>query len=144
MFAKSKLGSIGVWLGSIGLLLALLHFWAGPFSTKPRPSLEDYVAEKAVAIKRATLDALQGKQAVASDQKSVWDLDKATWVVTALLGGMAIVLAAFSFIYREPQRVAGTAAVLGIVTIGFQYVAMYMMILLALWFILSVINSLGL
>jgi hypothetical protein len=37
-----------------------VHFWGGPFT--PQPSLETSVAEKAVAIRDATLAALKGEE----------------------------------------------------------------------------------
>lgn len=52
---KSKISFIGIGMGSIALLLALFHFWASLFS--PQPMLEQIVAEKAVAIKKATIAA---------------------------------------------------------------------------------------
>jgi len=33
--SKSTLSFIGIGLGSIALLLAIVHFWAGPFSSQP-------------------------------------------------------------------------------------------------------------
>jgi len=53
--SASKTGFIGIASGSAALLLALVRYWAGPFS--PLPALESTVAEKAVAIRDATVAA---------------------------------------------------------------------------------------
>ena len=57
---SSVFGFTGIGLGAIALLLAVVHFWAGPFS--PQPTLEQTVAEKAVSIKNATIAALKGEE----------------------------------------------------------------------------------
>ena len=56
---KATTSFIGIGVGAVALLLALVHFWAGPFS--PQPSLEQTVAEKAVSIRDATIAALKGE-----------------------------------------------------------------------------------
>ena len=54
-----KLGYYGIAAGAAALLLAVVHFWAGPFA--PQPSLETVVAESAVEIRDATVRALRGE-----------------------------------------------------------------------------------
>jgi hypothetical protein len=39
---ESKYGSLGVIAGALGLLLAIAHFWGGPFS--PQPTIETVVS----------------------------------------------------------------------------------------------------
>lgn len=58
MFKKDLFGWIGIAVGSIALLLAMVHFYAGPFS--PQLTLESLVASKAVAIKHSLLATLTG------------------------------------------------------------------------------------
>ena len=119
---KSKIGTIGVIIGSIALLLALFHFYGGPFS--PQPKLEQTIAEKAVAIRDATVAALKGKEVKKESWTSKWDADKIIDVITALLGGTAIIAGIFAFIRKESLRVAGGAAVLGGGAIAFQFAAL--------------------
>ena len=119
---KSTYSFIGIGVGSIALILALFHFWAGPFS--PQPTLEDIVAEKAVAIKKATIAAMKGREIEKSPQEFTMDTDKALSIATALLGGIAIILGVFGYARKEPMRVAGGAAVLGGSAIAFQFAAL--------------------
>ena len=116
---KSTFSFIGLGMGSVALFLALLHFWAGPFS--PQPSLEQSVAEKAVAIKNATIAALKGEEAAAPKSPTSMNADKITSIATALLGGLAIIFAVFGYATKEPLRVAGGAALLGSSAIAFQF-----------------------
>ncbi|MEM7359921.1 MAG: hypothetical protein AAF431_12545 [Pseudomonadota bacterium] len=119
--AKSTYSFIGIAFGAAALLLALVHFWAGPFS--PQPSLEQSVAETAVAIKEATLSALKGEEIPASTRSSDRDLDEIARLATAVMGGLAIILGVLGYAQREPLRVAGGAGLLGGIAIAFQFFA---------------------
>jgi len=138
---NSKYGFIGIGIGTIALLLALVHFWAGPFS--PQPTIETVVAQKAASIRSAALDALKGKEPVNETFISKWDSDKITQVVTAILGGLAFIFAVLSLAFKEPIRVAGGAAALGVSAIAFQFIAMYAMALLVVLLIAAALSSLG-
>ena len=138
--SSTKFGFIGIAIGSIALLLALVHFWAGPFS--PQPTLETTVAEKAASIKNATIKALKGEE-YRETYKSNWDADKIANVATAILGGLAFILSILAFAKQEPMRVAAGGAALGVSAIAFQFIAMYAMALLVVILIAAVLSSIG-
>ncbi len=138
--SSAKFGFIGIWIGSIALLLALVHFWAGPFS--PQPTLETTVAEKAASIRKATIKALKGEE-YRETYKSIWDTDKIINVSTAVLGGLAFILSILAFAKQEPTRVAVGGAALGISAIAFQFIAMYAMALLFVILVAAVLSSFG-
>ncbi|MCP3702192.1 MAG: hypothetical protein GY954_04575 [Alteromonas sp.] len=138
--SSTKFGFIGIAIGGIALLLALVHFWAGPFS--PQPTLETTVAEKAASIKNATIKALKGEE-YRETYKSSWDADKIINVSTAVLGGLAFILSILAFAKQEPTRVAAGGAALGISAIAFQFIAMYAMALLVVLLIAAVLSGLG-
>lgn len=131
----------GIVVGALALLLALVHFWAGPFSAQP--TLETVIAQKAASIRSAALDALAGKEPVSESTMAHWDADKIADVVTAVFGGLAVIFAVLSLVQKEPTRVAGGAAALGVSAIAFQFIAMYAMALLVVLLIVAVISSLG-
>lgn len=138
----SNIGIIGMAFGAIALLLALAHFWGGPFS--PQPTIESVVAEKVSSIKNAAIDALKGKEPTKDTWTVEWDADRTTEVVTALMGGIALILGVISFTKSESRRVAGGAVLLGAGAIVFQFVAMYLMALLVVIIILVLISQIGL
>jgi hypothetical protein len=107
--------------GAIALLLALVHFWGGPFS--PQPSLEQTVADTAAAIKEATLSALKGEEAPPPEPPTI-DLDRATQLTTSVLGGLALILGLVGFVRHESLRAAGSAAALGTGAIAFQFLVL--------------------
>ena len=117
--SRSTIGFIGIGIGAIALLVAIFHFWAGPFS--PQPSLEKTVAEKAVAIKNATIAALKGEEFKDEVAARKIDLDQGLRIGASVLGGLAIILGVVSFAKKEPLRVGGGAAVLGGAAVAFQF-----------------------
>jgi hypothetical protein len=138
----SKLGFFGIAVGATALLLVLVHFWAGPFSRQP--TLESTVAERAVAIRDATVAALKGEDATDYAPPPEMNLDKALDVTGAVLGGLAVILGVLGFATKESGRVAGGAAVLGAGAIAFQFAAMAVGMIVAAIIVAAVISSLGL
>lgn len=139
--SQYKFGLSGVGLGAIALLLAVVTFWAGPFA--PQPTLESSVAQKAAAIRDATLDALRGKEVKPEYVEKKWDIDKYISVTIPVVSVLAILLGVVSFIFKEPIRISGSAAALGVSAIAFQFIAMYAMALLFVLLICAVLGSIG-
>ena len=131
----------GMGLGSVALLLALVHFWAGPFS--PQPTLEQTVAEKAVAIKKATVSILQGKETLPQQTRSTMDIDQIVGVTTVVLGGLAIILGVFGYAKQEPMRVAAGAAVLGGGAIAFKFTVVALGAIILAILVFAVLSQIG-
>jgi len=140
--SASKIGFIGIAVGAAALLLVLVHFWAGPFS--PQPTLESTVAEKAVAIRDATVAALKGEEVNEYASPSEMNLDKALDISGSVLGGIAVILGVLGFAKKESARVAGGAAVLGAGAIAFQFAALAVGAIIIAILIAAVISQLGL
>ncbi|MCX4186309.1 hypothetical protein [Methylophaga sp. OBS4] len=138
---KSTLSFSGIGLGAIALLLAILHFWAGPFS--PQASIEQTVAEKAISIKQATIAALKSEEAAPSTQSRLMDLDQVASIATATLGGLAIIFGVIGFAKKEPLRVAGGAAVLGGSAIAFQFAVMALGAIVLAILVAAVLSQIG-
>lgn len=137
---KSILSFIGIALGAGALLLALVHFWAGPLS--PQPPVEKSVAEKAVAIRDATLAALRGEDAPAPEPpRASYDLDRIASLATAVLGGLAVILAVVGYALKEQPRVAGGAAVLGIAALAYQFALLALGVFLIVALVSAVLNG---
>ena len=139
--SSSNLSFIGIGVGAVALLLALFHFYAGPFS--PQPTLEDAIAEKAVAIRDATVAALKGEQREKKSVLADMDADKAVQLGTALLGGIAIILAVIGFAKKESIRAAGGAAILGSGAIAFQFLTIALGAIICAILIAAVLSQIG-
>lgn len=119
--SKSNHGMKGVIAGSIALILALVHFWAGPFN--PEPTFESVLSDAAESIKQTTKRLVDGEPVASKADLSDLNIDKIIQIVVAVLGGIAVILAAFSFSNHESQRAAISAAALGVGAIAFQFIA---------------------
>lgn len=136
---KNKFGILGILTGGLGLMLAIIHFWAGPFS--PQPSLETVVADKAVSIRKAAADVLAGKKVESAPVKNKLNADRIVSIFTGILGGLAFIFAVISFVKHESTRSAAGAAALGIGAIVFQFVVMYLMAVLIVILIVGALLS---
>lgn len=139
---KSIFSFIGIGVGATALMLALIHFWAGPFS--PQPSIEQVVAEKAVSIRDATVAALKGETPPSPKSNDTrYDLDRIASIATAVLGGLAVILSVIGFALKEQTRVASGAAVLGVGAIAFQFAVMALGVLVLVILIAVVLGEIG-
>lgn len=131
----------GMSLGSIALMLALVHFWGGPFS--PQPTLEQTVGEKVTAIREAAIDALKGQTNKAEPKQTSYDLDQIASITTAVLGGLAIILGAVGYVKHEPTRTAVSAGLLGGIAIGFQFAVVAVGMIIIALIIAAILHSFG-
>ena len=138
---RSTTGFVGIAVGSIALMMAIVHFWMGPFS--PQPSVERTVAERAVAIKHATIAALKGESTKEKAPPKNIDLDQGVRIATSVLGGLAVILGVVSFAKREPLRVGGGAAFLGGAAIAFQFAVIALGAIVLAILIGAVISQIG-
>ncbi len=137
-------GFSAILLGAAALLLAITHFWAGPFS--PQPELETTVAEKAVAIRDATIAALKGEERPSPrsiDAGSRRDLDRIASIATGVMAGLAIVLAVVSLALHEPLRVAAGGVILGGAALAFQFAVLAIAAIVVAALIAGVLGELG-
>jgi hypothetical protein len=139
--SRSTIGFIGIGVGAIALLVAIVHFWAGPIS--PQPSVEKTVAEKAVAIKNATIAALKGEEVEETAPVRTIDIDQGLRIATSVLGGLAVILGVVSFARREPLRVGGGAAFLGGAAIAFQFAVIALGAIVLAILIAAVLSQIG-
>lgn len=119
--AQQKSNILGLWgigVGAVALLVVLVHFYAGPLS--PAPTLEQTVAEKAVAIRDATVAALKGEEVKAAKSPEM-NLDRALEIAAAALGGLAVILGVIAFARHESVRAAVGGPILGAGAIAFQF-----------------------
>ncbi len=136
---RISLGGIAV--GGIALLIAVVHFWAGPFA--PQKSIERTVAETAVAIRDATVSALKGEEIQDRAPERSFDLDKTLMLSASVLGGIAVILGVVGFATGEPARAAGGAAILGAGAIAFQFAVVALGAIILAILIAAVIGELG-
>jgi hypothetical protein len=109
---------LGLLLGGMALVLALVHEYAGPFA---EPTLQSTISEAASELKQTAENVIEGKEA--GPFSGNWDIDRFIRLAIALGGGLAIVLGVMGFTKKESGRAAIGSLALGIAAIAFQYFA---------------------
>lgn len=138
---SSKISFTGLALGAIALLLAVVHFWAGPFTVQP--TLQQTVAERAVSFKEAAKAALQGEEVKVPEKPQKMDWDQQLNLLTAVLGSVAVILGVVGYATKEPLRVAGGAVLLGGGAVAFQFAVVALSAILVAILVAAVLPQLG-
>lgn len=138
----NKIGIIGTILGLFALGMAIFHFWYGPIDKQP--ALEDAVAEQALKIKDRVIAKLKGDKSTIYAPKRKYSKDDIFDFFTLLFGFSAIMLAVVSFIKREDKRACGSAVLLGVGAITFQFLTVALGIIIFVVLVAAVLGSLGL
>lgn len=138
MLKQNIFGWSGIALGGLALLLAMVHFYAGPFA--PQQTLESLVAGKAVAIKESLLASLAGHQIPEKVSRPHYDVDRILKIVTAVLAVGAVVLGAIARACKENPRAVSAAVMLGIGTLAFQIAMFAFGVVMAIFLVLLVLS----
>ncbi len=135
---KDLFGWIGIAAGSVALLLAMVHFYAGPFS--PQPTLESLVAGKAAAIKDSLLASLAGHKVPDAVTRPRYDLDRILEIAIAVLAACAVILGIIGGACKGNRRAVSGAVMLGAGTLYFQFAVFALGIIAAIILIVAVLS----
>lgn len=137
----ARVSVLGMLCGSLCLLLAVIHFWAGPFA--PQPDLEVGLTELIKTVKTAAGNALLDKEASESTTHAKnWTIDDFITVSTAALGVMAVIFGFVAYVKHEPKRPVVAALCLGASGLVFQFVAYMALLIMGVLFIYAVFSNL--
>ena len=137
----TKLGFISIFLGGVALISALVHFYAGPFA--PQDPIEVTIADKAVAIRDATVAALKGEEIEKEAPTYEADIDQIVRLATMVLGGVALMLGVTGLALGGKKRATISGAVLGGFAIVFQFVTVALGAILFVVLVVAVLGALG-
>jgi len=137
--SKAKYGFSGIAIGAIALSLAIFSFWSDPFpsSLTAEPTLK----EKVISLKETTIDTIQGKPAKKTPILQRLDINKIVIIAISTLSIIAILLGVFSYINKEPIRVAISSVAIAVSAILFQLIATYIIIVCALLVVIAIVGS---
>jgi anti-sigma-K factor RskA len=132
-------GLLATAFGAVALVLAIVHFWAGPF--EPQKTIERTVAETAVKIAREVRNVARNKPAIT--QPRTWNLDDLLKIAAVALAAAAIVAAVVGFVRREDHRPVIAGIGLGGGAIAFQFVTWVVLVIAGLVLLWIIISNLG-
>lgn len=133
-------GVLGTLFGCLAILVAVLPLWVLPLVQPPEP-VDKVVVDVAQKIKDRVAAKLQKVEYKEPATRA--SLSQVLSVVAVSLGSLALVCAAVSFVAKEPRRFAAAAAALGVGAILFQFSLMIAGALIAILFVMVVLNALG-
>ena len=139
--AKSAtFGWIGFVTGAVALLMALVVFWAGPFA--PQQSAGVSLGELAAEIGKSAMRSAAGLEQP-KPVAQARDIDDFLKIAVAVLGGIAIILAATGLIKHERARPAVAAIALGGGAVLFQFFTWMVLAVLGVILISALFQSFG-
>jgi len=137
---SATFGWIGFAAGAVALLMALAIFWAGPFAPQQPVGLS--LGELAAEVGKSAMRSAAGLPQP-EPESLPRDIDDYLKVVVALLGGLAIILAATGLIRHEAIRPAVAAIAIGGGAILFQFFAWMVLAVLGVLLIMALLQSFG-
>ncbi len=133
-------GWSGFVTGAVALLMALVVFWAGPFA--PQQSAGVSLGELAAEIGKSAMRSVAGLEQP-KPAAQARDIDDYLKIAVAVLGGIAIILAATGLIRHERSRPAIAALTLGGGAILFQFFTWMVLAILGVILISALLQSFG-
>lgn len=131
---------IGLLFGALALLLALFHFWAGPFT--PHATLETLVAGKITSVREAAISALMGNPVQEVKAAKTWNIDIILTLSTSMLAVVAIVLGVIAGFYKENRWGVRAALFFGLGVLTFQIAMFWLSVLLVVLLIVMLASAL--
>lgn len=116
---ENRLSNIGSLIGLIALGIAVFHFFLGPI--EKTPSVEEYVAEKAISIKSAISSKLKGKEITSTSKEEPLGVDEIVGYSVVLLGFIAICFGVIGFLKKEEWRVSSMSIAIGASALVFKF-----------------------
>jgi hypothetical protein len=133
-------GILGTAVGCLAVIAAVIPTWVIPIFVPP-PPVDRVVVETAQKIKDRVIAKAKGVEY--QEPKRPLDGYLILAAIAVTLGVLALVLAAVSFVVREPWRYAGAAGILGAGAIVFQFSLLIAGALLGILLVFVILNFLG-
>jgi hypothetical protein len=103
----------------VALGIAVFHFFFGPI--EQRPTLEEYVAEKAISVKSILASKLKGQEETLIAEDKPVGPDEIVGYSVVVLGFIAICFGVLGVLKREEWRVSSMAIGIGASALLFKF-----------------------
>lgn len=136
------LGVLGAVIGLMAMVVTVLHFYLGPI--KEPPTVESFVAEKAVGIKQAIEARIKGETHRPQVDTQAFDPDLMLQRGSMIAALAAVSLGVFGFLRKEEAMPSGLAVGLGGATVVFSLSIVIAGIIVFAMVIAAIVAALGL
>ncbi|MEE4315695.1 MAG: hypothetical protein V2I74_01815 [Erythrobacter sp.] len=139
-FRKAGFSFAAIGLGGIGLFIALLVMYVGPFA--PRQDVGTAIGEIAGNMRAAAWRALLGlEQPDSTIVQRAWDIDRILMTVAPAAGVLGVIMAIMGYIRREPKKIAYYGMALSVCAIFVQILFVVLMIVTGVILLVSIIEN---
>lgn len=131
------LAGMGLVLGALALLVAVIAFWSPPAA--PPASAKDRIG----AVRDAAVSAVFGVKVEAVEVARPWHQARWLALAIAVAAVLAIIGGLVGWVRGENARYGGAATLLGVTALVFQFVASVVPALLAVLLIAALVTAFG-
>ncbi|WP_436398327.1 hypothetical protein [Roseobacter sp. S98] len=127
-------------LGGIGLFIALLVVFAGPFA--PQQDIGTAIGEIAGNMRAAAWRSLFGlEQPEATIVQRAWDIDRILMVAAPAAGVLGIITAVIAYVRNEPRRIAGYGLAISVCAVFIQVFLAVVMIIAGVMLLIGIMQN---
>ena len=127
-------------LGGIGLFIALLVVFAGPFA--PQRDIGTAIGEIAGNMRAAAWRSLFGlEQPDTTIVQRAWDIDRILMIAAPAAGVLGIVTAIVAYVRNEPRRIAGYGLAISVSAVFIQVFLAVVMIIAAVMLLIGIMQN---
>ena len=127
-------------LGAMGMFIALLVVYAGPFAAQP--DVGTTIGEIAGNMRAAALRAVQGvPQPQETIAAAAWDIDRVLMVAAPAFGVLGLVAGIVAFIRHEPKRAAACGIALSASAILVQVILIAVLIIAGVMLLIGIMQN---
>lgn len=127
-------------LGAIGLFIALLVVYAGPFA--PQQDIGTTIGEIAGNIRAEAWRSFLGLEKPATPLvQRAWDIDRILMTLAPAAGVLGVLMAIVAYIRREPKRVATYGMALSVAAIFVQVILIAVMIIAGVLLLIAIVQN---
>ncbi len=137
MFKTNPFSTVGLLFGAIAILVGIIHFSLGPVSAEK--TLETWVAEKVVAVKKGVISGLKGQQTVTPSSPPVINPDKVIDIAGMGIAIVAIICGFVGGMRKENRWGVSGALFFGVSTLIFHAVLFSIGIIFGILLLITVI-----
>lgn len=136
--AGFSIAAIG--LGGIGLFVALLVMYAGPFA--PQQDVGTTIGEIAGNMRAAAWRSFLGlEQPESTIVQRAWDIDRVLMAAAPAAGVLGIVMAIVAYIRKEPKRMAYYGMAISVCAVFVQVLLIVLMIVAGVILLINIIQN---
>lgn len=138
---KMPFSIAAIGLGGIGLFIALLVMYAGPFA--PQQDIGTTIGEIAGNMRAAAWRSFFGlEQPESMIVQRAWDIDRILMTIAPAAGVLGVIMAITAYIRREPKRIATYGMALSVCAVFVQVLFIVLMIVAGVLLLMSIIENL--